>query len=64
MTRRSSFFGFLPKAATIYVTGDRRFQADKFRWIGGKGLNAVRFAELLKGTFILFTYIFYAVVNS
>lgn len=42
----SSAYGYM---ATGLGEGTGVFQADKFRWIGGKGLDAVRFAELLNG---------------
>ena len=42
----NSLYGYM---ATGLGEGTGVFQADKFRWIGGKGLNAVRFAELLNG---------------
>jgi len=42
----ASAYGYM---ATGLGEGTGVFQADKFRWIGGKGLDAVRFAELLNG---------------
>lgn len=42
----TSAYGYM---ATGLGEGTGVFQADKFRWIGGKGLDAVRFAELLNG---------------
>ena len=42
----NSLYGYM---ATGLGEGTGVFQADKFRWIGGKGLDAVRFAELLNG---------------
>jgi len=41
-----SAYGYM---ATGLGEGTGVFQAEKFRWIGGKGLDAVRFAELLNG---------------
>jgi len=43
----NSLYGYM---ATGLGEGTGVFQADKFRWIGGKGLDAIRFAELLNGT--------------
>jgi len=42
----SSLYGYM-----VTGMGDRTgvFQAEKFNWVGGKGLDAVRFAELLNG---------------
>ena len=42
----ASVYGYM---ATGLGEGTGVFQADNFRWIGGKGLDAVRFAELLNG---------------
>jgi uncharacterized protein YbbC (DUF1343 family) len=42
----TSAYGYM---ATGLGEGTGVFQADKFRWIGGKGLDAVRYAELLNG---------------
>lgn len=42
----TSAYGYM---ATGLGEGTGVFQADKFRWIGGKGLDAFRFAELLNG---------------
>jgi len=42
----NSLYGYM---ATGLGEGTGVFQADKFRWIGGKGLDAIRFAELLNG---------------
>ena len=42
----ASAYGYM---ATGLGEGTGVFQADKFHWIGGKGLDAVRFAELLNG---------------
>jgi len=42
----NSVYGYM---ATGLGEGTGVFQAEKFRWIGGKGLDAVRFAELLNG---------------
>ncbi|MCK4241023.1 MAG: DUF1343 domain-containing protein [Candidatus Atribacteria bacterium] len=41
-----SAYGYM---ATGLGEGTGVFQAEKFRWIGGKGLDAIRFAELLNG---------------
>jgi len=41
-----SAYGYM---ATGLGEGTGVFQAEKFRWIGGKGLDSVRFAELLNG---------------
>jgi uncharacterized protein YbbC (DUF1343 family) len=41
-----SAYGYM---ATGLGEGTGVFQADKFCWIGGKGLDSVRFAELLNG---------------
>jgi len=43
----ASAYGYM---ATVLGEGTGVFQTDKFRWIGGKGLDAVRFAELLNGS--------------
>jgi len=43
----NSVYGYM---VTGLGEGTGVFQADKFRWIGGKGLDAIRFAELLNGT--------------
>jgi len=40
----NSLYGYM---ATGLGEGTGVFQAEKFRWVGGKGLDAVRFAELL-----------------
>ena len=42
----NSVYGYM---ATGLGEGTGVFQAEKFCWIGGKGLDAVRFAELLNG---------------
>jgi len=42
----NSVYGYM---ATGLGEGTGVFQAEKFLWIGGKGLDAVRFAELLNG---------------
>lgn len=42
----TSAYGYM---ATGLGEGTGVFQADKFRWIGGKGLDAFRFAGLLNG---------------
>jgi len=42
----NSVYGYM---VTGLGEGTGVFQAEKFRWIGGKGLDAVRFAELLNG---------------
>lgn len=42
----NSVYGYM---ATGLGEGTGVFQAEKFRWIGGEGLDAVRFAELLNG---------------
>lgn len=42
----TSAYGYM---ATGLGMGTGVFQADKFRWIGGEGLDAVRYAELLNG---------------
>jgi uncharacterized protein YbbC (DUF1343 family) len=42
----NSLYGYM---VTGLGEGTGVFQADKFRWIGGKGLDAIRFAELLNG---------------
>jgi uncharacterized protein YbbC (DUF1343 family) len=50
-----SVFGYM---ATGLGEGTGVRQADKFKWIGGKGIDSVRFAELLNGAGILgVTYI-------
>lgn len=41
-----SVFGYM---ATGLGEGTGIFQADKFKWIGGKGIDSYRFAELLNG---------------
>lgn len=42
----TSAYGYM---ATGLGEGTGVFQADKFRWIGGKGLDSFRFAKLLNG---------------
>ena len=42
----TSAYGYM---ATGLGEGTGVFQADKFRWVGGRGLDANRFAELLNG---------------
>jgi len=42
----NSLYGYM---VTGLGEGTGVFQAEKFRWVGGKGLDAVRFAEMLNG---------------
>jgi len=42
----NSLYGYM---VTGLGGGTGIFQADKFNWVGGKGLDAIRFAELLNG---------------
>jgi len=42
----NSLYGYM---VTGMGDGTGVFQAEKFNWVGGKGLDAVRFAELLNG---------------
>ena len=42
----TSAYGYM---ATGLAEGTGVYQADKFHWVGGRGLNAERFAELLNG---------------
>lgn len=42
----NSVFGYM---ATGLGEGTGVYQADKFKWIGGKGINSQRFAQILNG---------------